>query len=122
MLLGYRAMTFVLNGQRKEAHAAFLELANARSSRDSNDEYARLYARMFIAFLHDELDEADRIASELQRLQVRPSVKNILFPLERPSELARQAEQEHLAGPNPDKIRSHFDQLQSSYRQTTIRR
>ena len=75
-------------GRRAEARSAFRDLANSEKFDNRNDEYARLYAQMYVSYLEDDLIEADRLARELNRLDCRPAVKRLLIAHERPSLLA----------------------------------
>ena len=115
VLNGYRAMALMLDGQKEASRAAFRELAAAAKSDNPNDEYARLYARMYVAYIDNDLAEADRMAVEMEGIPCLRSVKSILIPISRPSELATDAPYDADAGLDVQQIKAHFEGLQGAY-------
>lgn len=92
----YRAMVLSLLGRSADARAEFRCVASAVPSASPNAEYARLYAQMFVAYLEDRLIEADLIAEQLRQSDCHPGVRELLFPIERPSLLAADSQLESM--------------------------
>lgn len=88
LVAGYRAIVLVRMRRGAEAEPAFRALAKNDKFDNPNYEYARLFAKMYVAYLEDKLVEADRLAAEMSRIDCRPTVKDLLTPIGRPSLLA----------------------------------
>jgi hypothetical protein len=111
-IAGYRAMTLLLMGEKLPSRMAFAELAESDSVRTVNDQYAKLYGQMFMAFLHRRLNEADRAAHEMSKLPVSKEVKGLLFPMETPSSMdADRFGTSAAAFLDVDGIEKHFSDL-----------
>jgi hypothetical protein len=80
------------NGQIGETQPILQELGKAPPSPDPEQEYVRIYAQMWTAFLEGELAKADERFAQLQRINCPKSlVKKWLFSWRRPSVISAES-------------------------------
>ena len=114
----------MLRGDKVASREAFGQLASLPPIDDPDDEYARKYAQMYVAYLHDDLIEADKLAEKLTQIPCRRATRRILIPIEKPSALASELNRranELTSATDRAAVEAHFAALATPYSIRVVR-